>query len=97
MNPAAVFQALTCISLWGVTYPLSKFILLMGVSPLMLVAIRFAIGGLAFVALVQMPRRREFVQLFALSVTLFTVPLCLTTYALKHVDASIGEIGRAHV
>jgi O-acetylserine/cysteine efflux transporter len=59
-----------------------------GAPALTLVATRFFVGCLFLLPFVK-PPRGEWLQVFLVAITLFALPLALTNYAIKHIDASI--------
>jgi O-acetylserine/cysteine efflux transporter len=60
-------------------------------GPLWATALRLMIvGGLGFLMEPKLPRRSDLLQLWVLSITLFCIPMGLTSFALTRVDPSVA-------
>ncbi len=88
MSKTSIFLGLVCVFLWGLTFPLIKFLMLAGTPPLGMVALRFFLGFILFIPFVPAPKN-EWLGLGLLSLTLFSLPLALTNYAIAHLDSAI--------
>ena len=91
MNRKALFQALLCIGIWGLSFPFFKLILTKGVPPLLLVHLRFAIGALILLPWLK-PLGDNKLKVFWLSLTLHSIPVTLTAVAVGKVDASLASL-----
>jgi drug/metabolite transporter (DMT)-like permease len=86
LSKSAILLGLVCVFIWGLTFPLIKFLMLAGTPPLAVVALRFFLGFILFLPFVPRPKN-EWRGIIMLSLTLFSLPLALTNYAIAHVDS----------
>ena len=87
MTAKHFLMALICASVWGLNFPLIKLITT-EMPPIFSTAVRLSIVGCG-IFFVKRPSG-EWLKTFFLSLTLFTLTLAPTTYAIREVDASIA-------
>ena len=90
MSKKHLLFALISVILWGINFPLLKFVFI-ELPPLLSVATRLLISSLLFLPFVSFPKKYWYI-IVVLSFTLFTATLGSTTLALKEVDAAIAAL-----
>ena len=90
MTKRHLLLALLSVILWGINFPLIKFVFA-EISPLLSVALRLLISSVVCLPFVTRPKN-NWGMILLLSITLFTLTLGTAVLALKEVDASIAAL-----